>query len=183
MRHASDRAHINRYTLLQARFLNGQVTQRELARRAAERLGTPHRHAALQQSLSRIERGHIVGLEPEAVDALAVELGLRSGVDLTEPYRWVYRNTCSHWAGKVGDPITWLGRRLPAFTSAARAYEARGWVTFAEGRVIEALAYSHPHEVFFTELTAELGADESRMVLDPDYETFCELAAVLARTA
>ena len=143
-----------------------------------------HRHAQKRcNRRSRIERGHTVGLQPEAVDALAGQLGLRGGVDLTEPYRWVYRNTGSRWASEDGDPITWLGAHVPVFTCAANAYEARGWVTFAEGRVIPALAYSHAYEVFYTELMTELDNDESRMVLDPDYETFCELAGVLTRTA
>jgi hypothetical protein len=182
MRQLTSHSKIDRHTLMRARLNLDEMPQRELARRAAGRLGVPNRHQALQQSLSRIERRENVALEPQAIEALAAVLGLRGGIDLTEPYRWVYRNTCSMYAGKLGDPITWLGDRLPVFSSAANAYEARGWVTFADGRVIPAMEFSHPHEVFYTELTAELGDDESRMVLDPTYDVFCELAGVLVRT-
>jgi hypothetical protein len=135
---------------------------------------------ALQQSPSRVERGQVVSLAAEVLDALAAGLELRAGQDLTEPYRWVYGNTGLPYSIAV-DPITWLGGRLPVFTSVANAHEARGWVTFAEGRVIEKLVYSHPYEVFHTELRAAIGDDDARMVLDPSYETFCELAGVSPR--
>ena len=34
-----------------------------------------------------------------------------------------------------------------------------------------------------TEIMAEIGHDQSRLVLDPSYEEFCALAGVLARNA
>jgi hypothetical protein len=182
MRQLEDRTKIERASLMRARR-NADLTGRELARRAAEHLGDPHRAVALQQSLSRAERGLTVHLEVDALDALAAVLGLLGGVDLTEPYRWVYKNTGSYYANKTHDPIMWLDGRLTAFSDVHGAYEARGWVTFAEGRVVPPLDMCGIYEVFYTELMAELGQDQSRLVLDPTYAEFCALASVLARNA
>jgi transcriptional regulator with XRE-family HTH domain len=181
MRQLDENPAIDRMTLMHARHA-ARVTQRELSRRAAEHLGAPNRDAALQQSVSRIERGQPASVGPEALDALAAVLGLRAGVDLTKPYRWVYKNTGSYYANKTHDPIMWLGGRLTAFSDVHGAYEARGWVTFAEGRVVPPLDMCGIYEAFHTELMTELG-DETRLVLDPTYEEFCVLAGVCARIA
>jgi transcriptional regulator with XRE-family HTH domain len=173
---------IERATLTRARF-NADLTGRELARRAARRLGVAAREVALQQSLSRAERGQAVWLDASELDALAAELGLRHGADLTKPYRWVFKNTGSYYANKTHDPIAWLDGHLPAFSDAHGAWQARGWVTFAEGRVLPPLDMCGIYEVFHTELMAELGSDESRLALDPSYAAFCGLAGVEVRTA
>jgi transcriptional regulator with XRE-family HTH domain len=182
MRQVENTNAIDRMTLMHARHA-ARITQRELSRRAADHLGAPDREAALQQSVSRIERGRPVSVEPEAIEAIATALGLRGGVDLTKPYRWVYKNTGSYYANKTHDPIMWLGGRLPSFSDVHGAWEARGWVTFAEGRVAPPLDMCGIYEVFHTDLMAELGDDHSRLALDPSYEEFCELAGVQARTA
>jgi transcriptional regulator with XRE-family HTH domain len=179
MRHLFENCKIDRNTLMRARMLAGDMSQRELARRACVRLGLPERAEAMQRQLSRVEAGRESWLEPEAIEALGAELDL-PGVDLTEPYRWVYRNTGTLRAEDGPDPITWLGSRLPVFSDAFHAYEARGWVTDHEGRVVADLALSHPHEVFYSELMTELGDDESRMVLDPPCTDFRELAGAPA---
>jgi transcriptional regulator with XRE-family HTH domain len=182
MRHSEDKTQIERTSLMRARR-NADLTGRELARRAGEHLGDPQRAVALQQSLSRAERGLPVHLDADALDALAAVLGLMGGVDLTEPYRWVYKNTGSYYANKAHDPIMWLEGRLTAFSDVHGAYEARGWVTFAEGRVMPPLDMCGIYEVFHTELMAELIHDQSQLVLDPTYEEFCALVGVAARNA
>jgi hypothetical protein len=108
----------------------------------------------------------------EIADAIEDELELEPG-DLSHPYRWGYRLTCLVGAE---DRLAWLGGRLPIFSDAKNAYEARGWVTYGEGRVIRELELAHPHEVFNGELERVLGGDWTRAVLDPPYVVFTELA-------
>lgn len=158
---------------MRARHLAHDISQRELARRVSRTLGRPTAAGALQKTISRLERA----AEPSSircavVDALEAELGLEPG-DLSYAYRWGYRLTCL--AGSQ-DRLAWLGDRLPLFSAGRSAYEARGWVTFGEGRVIRELEVAHPHEVFYAELERELGGDWTLAVLDPPYPVFMKLA-------
>jgi hypothetical protein len=166
---------INGHTLFRARAANRRISQRELARGVARRLGVPSRYRALQMAISRIEHKDEAVIAAEIVDALEAELELELG-DLSHPYRWAYRLTCLAGAE---DRLAWLGGCLPVFSDAKNAYEARGWVTFGEGRVIRELELAHPHEVFNGELERVLGGDWTCVVLDPPYPLFMKLAGTL----
>jgi hypothetical protein len=162
-------------TLVRSRELQNEVSQRELARRVAKCLDRPARATALQKGISRIELASEPSRLPgDLVDALEVELGLELG-DLSHPYRWVFRITASHGRD---DRLAWLGGRLPVFSAAAKAYEARGWVTLGEGRVIRELEPAHPYEIFHGELARALGGEWTRSALDPPYSDFMELAGL-----
>jgi hypothetical protein len=163
---------VNGHTLFRAREPLRRLSQRELARGVARRLGEPSRFRALQMTISRIEHKDDAVLASDLVDALEDELELERG-DLSDAYRWVYRNTCRLG---VEDSVAWLGRRLPVFTSAAKAYEARGWVTFGAGHVIPELEFAHPHEIFRAELDREIGGDSALASVDPPYAEFMQLA-------
>jgi hypothetical protein len=160
-------------TLMRARHLRGDMSQRELAKRGAAGLGRPSAAGAIQKAISRVERTLEPGVLPaDLVAVLELELELEFG-DLGHPYRWAYKRS----AGRGGeDRLAWLGGRLPVFSAAHKAYEARGWVTFDEGRVIRELETAHPYEVLHGELERALGGDWSRMACDPTYQEFMRLA-------
>jgi hypothetical protein len=97
-----------------------QLSQRELGRRVARRLGRAEAARAFQVRLSRIEKGDAITEEDRAlVDALAEELALGEG-DLATPPKWI-------WIRPEGARFTFLafGLRMPAFSSPEKAYEAR----------------------------------------------------------
>lgn len=166
-------------TLSRARLLRDDISQRELARRAATELQRPSAAAAFQKAISRIElKQEPCGLPGDLVGALELELGLELG-DLSHPYWWVYSLTCA--AGSDDRPA-WLGGRLPVFLSACEAHEARGWVTFGEGRVIRELELAHPHEIFYGELNRTVGGNWSLAAIDPAYQEFMQLAGLPPRS-
>jgi hypothetical protein len=144
-------------TLVRARHLAGGPPRHALACRVAARLDVPQRGRALADALTRIERGRDLALDRAVIEALAAELDRWSGVDLTEPYRWVFRVADP---AAPRDPMTWCGGRLPVFTSAFAAHRAQAAGTGVVGWYIG--------EVFYTELMVELGDDERRMLVDPD---------------
>jgi transcriptional regulator with XRE-family HTH domain len=107
------------------------ISQRELGRRVAKRLGQDNAAArALQVRLSRLERGdEISETNRELVEALAEELAVGVG-DLAEPPVWI-------WIKLIGarPGIVELAMRFPVYTSPELAYEARDWLAHAsEGR-------------------------------------------------
>ena len=158
---------------MRARLLRDEISQRELAARVARSLGRASAAGALQKALSRVELApEPATLAADVVDALERELELVRG-DLSWPYRWAYRLTCRSFAP---DSLAWLGGRVPIFSSAALAYEARGWVTFGAGYVIPELEFAHPYEAFHAELEREVGGDWARAVLDPCFTDFRALA-------
>jgi hypothetical protein len=160
-------------TLMRARYLQSQMSQRNLARGVATQLGRPSAASALQKAISRAELApNPSSLPGEVVSALELELELEPG-DLGYPYRWAYRLT-----GLRGseDRLAWLSGCLPVFSAAVNAYEARGWVTFGDGRVIRELEFAHPYEIFHAELHRALDGDWSRAILDPPYPDFMRLA-------
>ena len=160
-------------TLTRARYLQSDVSQRNLARRVATQLGRPSAASALQKAISRVELApNPSSLPGEVVSAVELELELDPG-DLGHPYRWAYRLTGIRGSE---DRLAWLTGRLPIFSAAVNAYEARGWVTFGEGRVIRELELAHPYEIFHAELHRALGGDWSLAVLDPPYPDFMRLA-------
>lgn len=111
------------------RFARDQmrISQRELGRRAARRLGRPEAAArAIQVRLSRLEQGDEISMEDrELLDALAAELAVGVG-DLAEPPVWIWI------ALRDGRPgIVELAMRMPYYTSPELAYQARDWLAHA----------------------------------------------------
>jgi transcriptional regulator with XRE-family HTH domain len=107
-----------------------RLSQRELGRRVAERLGRAEGAAAIRMRLARIEKGDEVSEEDrELLDALAAEFAV--GVDdLAQAPYWVWIKVVR---GRPG--IVELAMRFPAYTSPELAYQARDWLAHAsEGR-------------------------------------------------
>jgi transcriptional regulator with XRE-family HTH domain len=98
-----------------------RLSQRELGRRVARRLGRAEATRAFQVRLSRIETGDEITEEDRAlVDALAAELALGEG-DLATPPRYIWFKTTPE--GRLS--FVALGLRQIAFTSPENAYDAR----------------------------------------------------------
>ena len=115
----TETAQISREALRLAREQK-RLSQRELGRRVAARLGRAEATRAFQVRLSRIEKGdEITEEDRKLVDALAAELALGEG-DLATPPKWV-------WIRPEGARFTFLafGLRMPAFSSPEKAYAAR----------------------------------------------------------
>lgn len=97
-----------------------RLSQRELGKRVAERLGRAEATRAFQVRLSRIETGdEITEEDRELVDALAAELALGED-DLATPPRWIWFKTTNGRLSFVA-----LGLRQIAFSSPEKAYDAR----------------------------------------------------------
>lgn len=97
-----------------------RLSQRELGRRVARRLGRADASRAIQVRLSRIEKGDEISEEDRAlVDALAAELALGEE-DLATPPRWIWFKT-----QEGGLAFAALGMRQIAFSSPEKAYAAR----------------------------------------------------------
>jgi hypothetical protein len=97
-----------------------RLSQRELGRRVARRLGRAEAARAFQVRLSRIEqRDEITEEDRVLVDALAEELALGEG-DLATPPRWI-------WVRPNGGRLTFLafGLRMPVFSSPEKARDSR----------------------------------------------------------
>ncbi len=154
-----------------------RLSQRELGRRVAWRLGRAEAARAFQVRLSRIEKGDEVSEEDRAlVDALAEELALGEG-DLATPPRWI-------WVRPVGDRFTFLafGLRMPVFSSHEEAFRARDALAHAtEGGSAAAFEAAqlfpiHGGSLTKTVLDANFGpdlTDEERnflLPLDPGLE-------------
>jgi hypothetical protein len=121
MREASvtETAPISPGALRYAREQN-RLSQRELGRRVARRLGRAEAARAIQVRLSRIEKGDEISEEDrELVDALAAELALGEE-DLAIPPRWTWFKT-----QEGGLAFVALGMRQLAFSSPEKAYQAR----------------------------------------------------------
>jgi hypothetical protein len=108
------------------------LSQRELGRRVAKRLGTPHAIRALQVRLARIEQGDdITAQDRELVDALAAELALGEGDALGAAPKWI-------WIAMNGGRPTFvvLAKSMLVFSSPEAAYRARDALAYlTHGRV------------------------------------------------
>jgi hypothetical protein len=115
----STTAPISREALRLAREQN-QLSQRELGRRVATRLGRKDATRALQMRLHRIETGDPISEEDrDLVDALAEELALGSGdLGVAPIYVWISTAT-----GDVS--FVTLAMRMLLFSSPEKAYDAR----------------------------------------------------------
>lgn len=105
-----------------------RLSQRELGRRVATRLGRAEATRAFQVRLSRIEKGDPMTEEDrELVDALAEELALGKG-DLAIPPHYIWFRTEGAGLALVG-----LGLRIIAFSSADAAYAVRDQLAMETG--------------------------------------------------
>lgn len=100
-----------------------QLSQRELGRRVAERMGRAEAARAFQVRLSRLEQGDEMSDEDLGwIDALAAELAVGTG-DLAEPpvYIWITL--------AAGTPrIVELAMRMPCWTTPELAFQGRDWL-------------------------------------------------------
>ncbi len=97
------------------------LSQRELGKRVAKRLGAPKAIRALQVRLARIEKGDAVSEQDRRlVDALAAELALGEAAGLAVPPKWV-------WVRMAGGALSFvvLAKSMLAFSSPEKAYDAR----------------------------------------------------------
>jgi hypothetical protein len=177
MREASvtETAPISPGALRYAREQN-RLSQRELGRRVARRLGRAEAARAIQVRLSRIEKGDEISEEDrELVDALAAELALGEE-DLAIPPRWTWFKT-----QEGGLAFVALGMRQLAFSSPEKAYQARDALAIeTEGSAQPfrgALLYPiHGQAITNTTLDANFGpslSDHEReflVALDPNLE-------------
>lgn len=113
------RAPLDPVALLQARE-QARLTQRELGRRVAERLGHHKATRAIQVRLSRLERGDkVTQTDRKLVEALASELAVGTD-DLGERHVWVWITLHN---GRPG--IVELAMRFPCYPTADDAYRER----------------------------------------------------------
>jgi hypothetical protein len=115
----TETAPISRESLRLARK-NQNLSQRELGRRVAARLGREEATRALQMRLHRIETGDPISEEDrELVDALAEELALGEGeIGIAPLYVWI--------TTMGGGPVfATLAMRMLLFSSPEKAYDAR----------------------------------------------------------
>ena len=154
-----------------------RLSQRELGRRVAKRLGRAGATRAFQVRLSRIEKGDAITEEDrKLVDALAAELALGEGDLATAPrYIW-FKTTASGGLSFVA-----LGLRQIAFTTPEKAYDARDalaleeeWAQpFRDAQLFPIHGTALTNVVMDTNFGPDL-TDEDRAFLvqvDPDPET------------
>lgn len=160
-----------------------RLSQRELGRRVANRLGMSEGAAALRMRLSRIEKGDKVSEEDrELLEALADEfaVGLE---DLGQPPLWVWIKLDG---GRPG--IVELAMRFPVYTSPEQAYKARDWLAhasnghfkpFQDAQLVPMRAGTLSVDVLDANYP-ELNDRERRLLVavDPDEDTLPYLAAL-----
>lgn len=177
-----DTALIDPKALRQTRKERG-ISQRELGRRVATRLGRAEMGNAMQVRLSRIETGDEISREDrELVDAIAAELAIGAD-ELAEAPLWI-------WAGvETGRlAIVAMALRVVAFTTPEDAYNARDTFSLAtEGKVqpfknalLMPVASAAVYGQLLDENFSGLGeADRLLLVeIDPDLERLKYLAGI-----
>ena len=160
-----------------------RISQRELGRRLAARLGTPKAARALQVRLGRIERGDRVSEEDhEMIDALAAELAVGTD-DLVQTPVWVWIKLHN------GRPrIVELALRMPSYSTPELAYQARDVLAhvsnghfkpFADAQLVPMRVKTLREEVLDVNYP-DLDEDERKLLIavDPDEDVLPSLAAL-----
>lgn len=160
-----------------------QLSQRELGRRVADRLGRAEAARAIQVRLSRLEHGdEISQTDRELLDALAAELAV--GVeDLAEPFVWIWIKLHN---GRPG--IVELAMRMVCYTTADLAYQARDllahasqgqFLPFKEAQLVPMRSRTLNQDVL-DENYPDLNERERRLLVavDPDEDSLPYLAAL-----
>lgn len=160
-----------------------RISQRELGRRVAARIGHPDQARALQVRLGRLEKDEKLSQEDrELMDALAAELAIGLD-DLAEAPVWIFAGVAT---GRLA--VVAMAMRVVAFTSPEAAYGARDALALAsDGRIqpfadalLMPVGASHVYSALLDENFKDIGEDERQRLVevDPDLQQLMYLAGL-----
>jgi hypothetical protein len=160
-----------------------RISQRELGRRLAARIGHPEQARALQVRLGRLEKDEKMSHEDrELMDALAAELAVGLD-DLAEAPVWIYAGVAT---GRLA--VVAMAMRVVAFTSPEAAYGARDALALAsDGRIqpfadalLMPVGAGHVYGALLDENFKAIGEEDRQHLVevDPDLERLSYLASL-----